>query len=296
MGTLTGAARGDQVLRLLGDYLDDDRQLRAYRGGVVMPGRADSKSLTRQMEGGDEDEQETGPGRDEPRSGRGATGRRPAGRQGAAGSSSPFVSTTNLTTEVEADLQAAADAYPQVQVATAAEVAWLHLWVQPVPGLRDSAYLLTQYPFDRRHPVRTWAWWKDGVWIGPRHTNYPHGDICAYEPPDDTWARGDSLVTLLDLKTVWIVRHLYLRFFGRWPGRQVLHTAYERLREQKPGELCGCGSMQLYSECHQPQDRQMNPARALRQHRRRVGDVTRSPPRFDRKFPSPDDLNTPVTP
>jgi hypothetical protein len=64
-------------------------------------------------------------------------------------------------------------------------------------------------------------------------------------------------VELLDLQIVWIARHLYLRRFGRWPGRQVLHTAFERLRE----ECC------LASDRRAPQG-------GLREFLRRFGTVT----------------------
>ncbi|HWG32844.1 MAG TPA: hypothetical protein VN650_01655 [Gemmatimonadaceae bacterium] len=60
----------------------------------------------------------------------------------------------------------------------------------------------------------------------------------------------DALVTFFDMFMVWIVRHCFLIEFGRWPGYQILHTAFERLEQQQPRELCGCGSSLTYAECH----------------------------------------------
>lgn len=226
----------------------------------------------------------------------GSSGRGPAEGEGPAGAPAPIVGQPGLSPDIQRDLRAAADAYPQMRVATAAEVSWLHTWARPVPGLRESAFLLTQYPFDIRYPVRSWAWWGEGIWIGPRHTNYPHGDICAHEPTDLTWTRRGSLVVLLDLHLVWIVRHIYLRRFGKWPGRQVLHTAHERLQENRPHELCGCGSSRAYATCCRHDDEEVDPVRALTEYMSRVGTARRMPPFGDGPFPRPEDLTKPVAP
>ena len=116
--------------------------------------------------------------------------------------------------------------------------------------------LVTAYPLDNRYNVMTWAWWGPGLfWIGPRHTNYPDGSVCSYEIRDGTWNRQMALTTLLDLHVVWVVRHIFMRWFGYWPGHQVFHTSYERLNEHRPGELCGgCDSGLRYEECCQKLD------------------------------------------
>lgn len=112
----------------------------------------------------------------------------------------------------------------------------------------------------------SWAWWLPAlIWIGPRHTNYhPLGSICSFEPEDRTWQRGQLLITLLDLQVLWIVRHIFLRRFGRWPGRQVFHTSWERVLEQRPGELCGgCDSNHRYEECCHVIDKTVDPIERL---------------------------------
>lgn len=294
--TRTERTRGEDLLRTLGEHLDEDRQPLVYEGGVVMPGRASPSVSTAGEEGDGHVERQAEPRRSETGSREGTSRRGASEGEGPTGAAAPIVGDPGLTPDAECDLRAAADAYPQMRIAPAAGVAWLQTWVRPVPGIQTSAYLLTQHPFDQRYPVRSWAWWGSGVWIGPRHTNYPHGDICAYDPKDLTWRRGASLVVLLDLHVVWVVRHLHLRRCGRWPGRQVVHTVYERLREQRLGELCGCGSTERYEACCRPGDVQVDPIPALRKHLNRVGTSRRRPPIRPGRFPSLDELRRPTTP
>jgi hypothetical protein len=60
---------------------------------------------------------------------------------------------------------------------------------------------------------------------------------------------GDSFVTLLDIYSLWAIRHLHLEILGRWPGRQKARWPFERIIETRPDELCGCGSMERYADC-----------------------------------------------
>jgi hypothetical protein len=127
-----------------------------------------------------------------------------------------------------------------------------------LPRLRQRAIFLIGISFPGR-TVRSWAFWGDPLaypeWIGPRHTNFPDGSICAFEPTDATWQFGGSLVKLVDLYTLWAMRHLYLREFGRWPGYQAVHFAGERILELRADEHCGCvNSEKLYGECCMPSD------------------------------------------
>lgn len=107
--------------------------------------------------------------------------------------------------------------------------------------------------------VRSWAFWVDAVslpvWIGPRHTNYNDGSICAFERSDSTWTLADGLVPLVDFYTLWAARHLHLEVFGRWPGAQAVHRPYERILEIQPNEKCGCRRAQrTYTKCCRSQD------------------------------------------
>jgi hypothetical protein len=133
-------------------------------------------------------------------------------------------------------------------------------------------------PFEPLRRVSSWAWWTTGIWVGPRHTNYPDGSICSFEESDGTWNTRDSLVPLLDLHSVWLVRHLHLRHFGRWPGRQVLHTAYERVAENGACEFCGCDSGELYAACCQQRDLAIPPHIRYRKFIRHFRTRERRPP------------------
>ncbi|HEY5601785.1 MAG TPA: hypothetical protein VIM41_01625, partial [Gammaproteobacteria bacterium] len=78
---------------------------------------------------------------------------------------------------------------------------------------------------------------------------------CAFEPADGTWIKGDPIVRLLDLYTLWALRHLYMKQYGRWPGRQSVRLAYERILELRSDEFCGCNQGdKLYGECCQDKD------------------------------------------
>lgn len=113
--------------------------------------------------------------------------------------------------------------------------------------------------------VRGWAFWDSVVgqnWIGPRHTNFPDGSICGYEPSDGTWNVGDPIVNLLDIYSVWALRHLHLEVEGRWPGPQSVPQKYERLLELRDDELCGCGGPNLkYADCCKTSDLKANRVR-----------------------------------
>src|SRR5690606_36316666 len=70
------------------------------------------------------------------------------------------------------------------------------------------------------------------------------------EPRDKTWRIGDDIISLLDLYTLWALRHLHLVEFGRWPGHQSVSHPYEMLDELQGNEYCGCDrSEKLYADC-----------------------------------------------
>lgn len=155
----------------------------------------------------------------------------------------------NWVTEIEALSQH----YPDTRYWVVDEGVWLLTRSAIVSGLGRTASFLTALPFVGHSYIRTWGFWTTQLsreWIGPRHTNFPDGSVCAYEHRDGTWQVGDPLVSLIDLYTLWALRHEYLRRYGRWPGYQSVSFAYERLDEFRPGEFCGCGhSMALYENC-----------------------------------------------
>ena len=147
------------------------------------------------------------------------------------------------------------EAYPGIQIWEQKDGMWLLCQSALLPDALHSAEFICAIPFGPLKRVRGWGFWNGGKWIGPRHTNLPDGSICAFELSDGTWVPGDSIIKLLDLYTLWAVRHLHLKDLNRWPGAQVAHYAYERLIELKDDELCGCGSIdKRYGDCCKPKD------------------------------------------
>lgn len=163
----------------------------------------------------------------------------------------------------QSEQDALSKAYPKTQV-----------WKQPeglivltesaiLKGLSTPAIFVISIPMDLNLRVKGWGFW--GIsnisveWIGPRHTNFPDGSICAFEPADNTWRIGDSLIDLIDYYTLWALRHLYLREYRSWPGHQSIHWQYERFLEVKSEEYCGCENFDnRYGECCEANDKKSN--------------------------------------
>jgi hypothetical protein len=90
--------------------------------------------------------------------------------------------------------------------------------------------------------------------VGPRHTNFPDGSICAFTDGDDAWRPGDSPKILLNLYAEWLVCQLFYKIAKRWPGKQVGLDAVYRQQEFDVREWCDCGSDRRYGNCHFPLD------------------------------------------
>jgi hypothetical protein len=148
-------------------------------------------------------------------------------------------------------------AYPGTCVWSSEDGIWLLTESSVVAGLKQAAVFLTAVNCSRA-AVRSWGFWRTSpisvCWIGPRHTNFPDGSVCAFDRDDLTWVYGEPLVDLLDLYTVWALRHLHLNLFRRWPGPQSVPQPYERLSELGADELCGCDSGKRYGTCCLPLD------------------------------------------
>lgn len=248
-----------QTLKRIGDDLDRGIYPIAYTGGVVLPGNTQPVSTAPGEEfTSNAAESEAGSTRPEARPGEGPAGNGATGER-SSGAAALILGQPGLTDSVREDLVGAIEAYPQFYVRFAPQGAWLCGWLRPIPDLPERVFLVIYYPLsfptDPKPRLASWAWWESGVWVGPRHTNCGDGSICAFDPSDGVWEAGDALWLYMDLMSVWIVRHIFLRRFDRWPGKQVLHTAFERLRDHRPGELCGCRSGLRYEACHQVRDR-----------------------------------------
>jgi hypothetical protein len=177
--------------------------------------------------------------------------------------------------------------YPATRLWRQQEGVWLLTRSLLLPGLARNAVFLIGICY-AEPLVRSWGFWIDMIgspaWIGPRHTNFPDGSICAFEPSDQTWVFGDSIVKLLDIYTLWAIRHLHLELFGRWPGYQAVSDSYERILEIRGDEHCGCSeSARLYRDCCQQSDLARDRiADAVRSIAR--GGGQRQPPEVVRRF------------
>lgn len=219
---------------------------------------------------------------------------RAAGRQGQAhrsGSSrrsGPPVICASLQKQYAAELDAVQEAYPGTKVWHKTEGLWLLTESTILSGLGKKATFLTAIPYRQASTAKSWGFWTTAIsaqWIGPRHTNFPDGSVCAFELRDETWVMGDSIVTLLDLYSVWACRHFHLETFGRWPGRQAVHHPFERLTELNDDEFCGCdGSGKLYRDCCKKHDLDEDRIALAADFRIHYCDGLRSPPELISKF------------
>lgn len=166
----------------------------------------------------------------------------------------------------QAELGAVCEAYPGARIWGQGEDFWLLVESSLLQNLPRKACFLVAVSATHQL-VRAWGFWNScavGItWIGPRHTNFPDGSICAFEPRDGTWQFGDSLVELLDIYSLWALRHFHYEVFERWPGPQSVTPPYERMLELRDDELCGCGqSQKRYAECCKPIDNKRKPLAA----------------------------------
>ncbi len=245
-----------QQLQKIGCQLDKNIFPRVKNGGIVMPSDAAGPPSTMGVE--NRNEQTPRPTRPDAGSWKGISGRQRTPRGSWSPRQTAPVICASLQEKYATELSAVREAYPCTEIWYQEDGWWLLTDSALLPALQPTATFLTGISFKQKS-ARSWAFWRGGslgyMWIGPRHTNFPDGSICAFEPRDGTWSFGDSLVELLDLYTLWALRHLHLQVFGRWPGRQAVHHPYERFLEIQPDEYCGCGkSDNLYGKCCREKD------------------------------------------
>lgn len=266
------------MLRKFGLQLDSDIYPTVKNGGILAPGEpTDQNDLPGEKEFKNEKckqrRPETGPRA-------GATrGQGPTGAPGPA----PQIISSDLQVIYEGELGAVREAYPNTRIWRQPEGLWILSESTPLPDYAQKALFLTGIPFERTRLVRSWGFWvgiplRHPVWIGPRHTNFPDGSVCAFAPSDKVWSLGDSIVRLLDLYTTWAFRHLHLQILGRWPGKQVAKIPYERMSELREDEFCGCDRYdKLYGDCCLPKDRTRNFLEEYLHYLKMTGGIRRPP-------------------
>ena len=289
-----------QTLQEIGLQLDQDVFPRIYNGGVVRPRTPTVIPLTQGRKANSHEQARQ-------RAGRPATGPRTwtAGRPWASSgrrSGSPSAAASLVYPNLWEELDAVHHSYPDTRVWLQDEGVWLLTKSRLLQGLWKQATFLTAIPFNKESRASSWAFWTSLIsiqWIGPRHTNYyPNGSICAFELKDGTWVIGDNILKLLDLYSLWALRHLHLEMLGRWPGQQFVHHPYERLTELHDDELCGCENPQgLYEDCCKPVDLSCDFIKQAFDYWKTTREVKREPPQAIRQFventlyhPLPDEL------
>lgn len=269
------------VLQEIGTQLDRNCFPTIHNGGVVVPSSVSVTATHLGTEMADATLRQIGP----------STGSRQgtASWEGTTRRSRPPRRSTSAARRrfqayYEGQLTEVWTAYPQTKVWNQDEGMWLLTDSAVLNGLRKTATFLVWLPFEPGGRVKSWGFWTASIgvcWIGPRHTNWPDGDICAYTPADGTWRPGGNLVQLLDLNTLWALRHLYLQEFDRWPGYHSAPHPYERITELRDDEFCGCENGHLlYENCCKAADlAQDRPRIAIDFSRRYMRNGLRSPPR-----------------
>jgi hypothetical protein len=236
-------------LKEIGRQLNLNQFPRVYNGGLVLP---DEPSILPSHSGMERIDVTP---RKEPTTKRNR--KRQAYRSRSTNSTASVVC-SDLRTYYEKNISALLEIYPNTQYWFINGGMWLIVECKVLRDLNHNATFLIFVPFFPPAILKAWGFWTNFVsssFIGPRHTNFPDGSVCAFEPKDRTWQIGDSLITLLDIYCVWAVRQLYLKTFKKWPGSQSVQFAYERLSELQDEELCGCENAQKqYIDCCKPKD------------------------------------------
>lgn len=196
----------------------------------------------------------------------------PGQRQGAAASAPPAPSSSPAASDTEpsgADRRKALRDrylgfrpeillyYPSAQLREVDHGLWLTTRIYPL-GLAGPCYWLCLFlPDQAAISPKAFAFYRLSPVprpVGPRHTNFPDGSICAFTDDDDAWRPGDNPKILLNLYAEWLVCYLFFRLEKRWPGGQVGLDATYRQREFDSREWCDCGSGNRYGDCHYQSD------------------------------------------
>lgn len=250
------------LLEAIGDQMDANVFPSVLNGGLVKPSRQSAsiqilgEEFYNESESTEEPWASASPG-NQAGAWASTAGSSAAGRTWAAREASPF-SLGPKDNDLYPGLNEVGTAYPGTLIYRQEEGFWLRLDSRLLPRIgRKACFVVAVIP-KLRH-VTAWGFWDGGflgaTWIGPRHTNYPDGSICAFDTADGDWQYGDSLVTLFDLYTIWALRHLYLEYFGRWPGPQASTSSIERVAEFKNDEWCGCSRPRgTYGNCCRQRD------------------------------------------
>jgi hypothetical protein len=242
------------LLQRIGAELDGLRQVRVRTGGIVV---LDTAPVV------DAREYNNGKRQRQARPAAGSRSR-PPGRQGPprrlrSPGPAPQVRGIDLRAHYEAQVVELQSAYPSAcVVGSNARGMWLQVESAVLDGIGRTATFLVAVSYSADQFPRAWGFWnlaQGAKWIGPRHTNFTDGSVCAFVPGSGIWRPGGRLDALIDLYSVWALRQLHLGEFGRWPGGQFSPHPFYSLIEFKANEFCSCDHEppRHYGDCCRPE-------------------------------------------
>jgi hypothetical protein len=160
--------------------------------------------------------------------------------------------------------------YPGSRVSLDGNGAWLGVTASPEGREGPQAIFIIALPKCRLIHPRCWAFWVEALsirCIGPRHTNYPYADACAFPQFEGHWERRHGICSYVDIHAEWLIRQLHHAIFDRWVGSQLALFALYALNQFGSNEQCHCRNGCRYGECCQPKDFaewRMDPVRQVR--------------------------------
>jgi hypothetical protein len=283
-----------ETLARIGAQLDAHVFPRVAGSGIVVPSETTALSTlgTEKCHGTEAKRRSATRPRQRPQGWQGAPGGpRSAGARASVVGSGP-------QSQIVAQLKGLSEQYPGTQLWHQDGGMWLVVPSQLIRGLDRGAIfaIAIQYATGL---VRSWGFWSSVVmpasWIGPRHTNSPDGDICAFDISDGTWNWKRPFLTLLDIYSLWAVRQLHFDTFGRWPGAHVAHMRGEKLLEFRADEYCGCSDgSNRYRDCCMSDDLGGDRIESSLRFAW-LGGSSRRPPQAVARFASKRDLPPPLS-
>jgi len=233
-----------QKLFELGQAIDIGRSVNVFDGGEVGLGN-------------DCDKKENEDERQRPRGSATGSRERAAGSRGSSGKARDSVGRVWPEWLINDGLVPLLGSYPGSRVSLDEYGAWLKVPVRPLGEDGPQAVIVIAFPKCRSIHPRCWAFWVEATgvrWIGPRHTNYPYADACAFPQFEGHWERRDGIRPYIDIHAEWLIRQLHHEVYGRWVGRQMAPFALYALNQFGSAEQCHCRSDHRYGECCQPKD------------------------------------------
>lgn len=168
-----------QTLQDIGYQLDNNIYPVVKNGGVIMPSELSVTSIM----GEETKDEETTSRRSKTRA-----WKRAARRQRSPNKTPPLIC-ADVQTQYGSELDAVYKAYPKTQVWHQQDGLILLTESEILFGLNRPATFLVVIPYAKNLVVKGWGFWVGSInidWIGPRHTNFPDGSICAFEQSDGT--------------------------------------------------------------------------------------------------------------